>query len=63
MWRSEFGEDMSYEEILDLISNWTLLAQDDRGKGAYHPESALLLPWVLLVIRRGFVAGDDLVDI
>lgn len=60
---AELGEDVTDEEVLDLVGNWALLAQDDARESANHAQRALLLPWVLLAIRRSLISVYDLVDV
>ncbi|GKT66592.1 hypothetical protein ColTof3_13931 [Colletotrichum tofieldiae] len=58
----EVGENVADEEVLDLVGDGALLAQDDRSQGTNHSQSAFLGNVVLLVVRRLLVLVDDRVD-
>lgn len=62
MGTAELGENMSHKEIFDLLRDRTLLTKDDGGERTDHPQSALLLSRLLLVIRGGFISANDAID-
>jgi hypothetical protein len=62
LWAGEVGEDITDEEVFDLISNRALLAQNNRCQGSDHAQSTLLGNVVLLIIRSLLVLGDNSID-
>jgi hypothetical protein len=62
LWAGEVGEDITDEEVFDLISNGALLAQNNRRQGSDHAQSTLLGNVVLLIIRSLLVFSDNGID-
>lgn len=62
LWAGEVGEDITDEEVFNLISNGAFLAQNNRCQGSDHAQSTLLGNMVLLIIRSLLVLGDNGVD-